>query len=75
MKLVLVKKHSKKEIREVASTAIHGLVARLELPLSGKLRRVAKEVSKMLAREIVEEQKRQLKKEALRSFIASREQD
>lgn len=58
-----VKKYTKKEIRDAAASAIHGLLARLEVPLKGKSKKLAKEVSKMLARDITDEYKKHLKKE------------
>jgi hypothetical protein len=57
-----VKKYSKKDIREAASSAIIGLLTRLELPVSGKAKKIVKEVSRELARQIADEHKRHLKK-------------
>lgn len=57
-----MKKYTKKEIRDAAASAIHGLLARLEVPLKGKSKKLAKEVSKLLARDIADEYKKHLKK-------------
>ncbi|HZY78256.1 MAG TPA: hypothetical protein VFE50_01945 [Cyclobacteriaceae bacterium] len=57
-----MKKHTKKELRDAASSAIHGLLARLDMPIKGKTKELAKDVSKMLAKEIAEEYKKQQKK-------------
>lgn len=57
-----MKKHTKKEIRDAASTAIHGMLARLEVPMNGKVKKLAKEVSKSLARDVSDEYKKYLKR-------------
>jgi hypothetical protein len=58
----ILKKYTKKEIRDAATSAIHGLMARLDVPLKGKSKKLAKDVSKVLAREIADEYKKHLKK-------------
>jgi predicted MarR family transcription regulator len=57
-----VKKHTKKEVREAASAAIHGLLSRLEITVAGKAKKLVKDISKMLAKEVIEENRKQLKK-------------
>jgi hypothetical protein len=57
-----VRKYSKKEIRDIASTAIFGVLARLEMSLSAKAKKIVKDSSKQLARAIEEEHKKQFKK-------------
>jgi hypothetical protein len=58
-----LKKYTKKEIRDAAASAIHGLLARLEVPLKGRTKKLAKELSKILAREVSSEYKKHVKKE------------
>lgn len=43
-------------------SAIHGLMARLDVPLKGKSKDLAKDISKMLAKELADLYKKQLKK-------------
>jgi hypothetical protein len=57
-----LKKYNRKEIREAATLAIHGLFARLDLPIKGKTKQLAKEFSKTLAREISDDYKKHLRK-------------
>jgi hypothetical protein len=57
-----LKKYTKKEIREIASTAMFGVLARLEMSLTGKAKKIVKDGSKQLTRAIEEEHKKQLKK-------------
>ncbi|MEJ0030452.1 MAG: hypothetical protein WDO15_08815 [Bacteroidota bacterium] len=62
-----MRKYSKREIRDIASTAIYGMLARLEMSVSSKAKKIAKDGSKALARALEEEHKRQLKKFLRRS--------
>jgi hypothetical protein len=57
-----LRRYSKKEIRDVALTAIYGVLARLEMSVSWRAKKIAKDGSKILARAIEAEHKKQLKK-------------
>jgi electron transfer flavoprotein alpha/beta subunit len=67
-----VKKYSKKEIREAASSAIVGLLTRLNLPISGKAKKIVKDISKELAKQIADELKKTLKKQRKREKAANK---